>query len=131
MAVTDSPTLGGPGVGLPVADRLAGVLTPDVIPLTLPATVRLTPREREIAVLAANGVGSQEIAASLVLSVRTVDNHLQNVYRKLGTRSRRKLRRVLGRARAGTVILVHCQVGANRRRRRVGVTGRRPRRGTL
>jgi DNA-binding CsgD family transcriptional regulator/tetratricopeptide (TPR) repeat protein len=82
--------------GRPVAGRLAGVRTPDLIPLTLGASVRLTPREREIAVLAANGSRSPEIAASLVLSVRTVDNHLQNVYRKLGTRSRRELRRVLG-----------------------------------
>jgi len=39
---------------------------------------------RQQAYLAAVGASSREIAAKLVLSVRTVDNHLQNVYSKLG-----------------------------------------------
>jgi len=39
---------------------------------------RLTRREREVAGLAAAGRSSREIAAKLVLSVRTVDKHLQN-----------------------------------------------------
>jgi len=58
-------------------------------------TERLTRREREVAGLAAAGVSSREIAAKLVLSVRTVDNHLQNVYSKLGVTSRDELARVL------------------------------------
>jgi DNA-binding CsgD family transcriptional regulator len=59
-------------------------------------TAELTPREREIALLAARGATSREIAGRLVLSVRTVDNHLQNAYRKLGVTSRQELPRVLG-----------------------------------
>ena len=55
----------------------------------------LTRREREIAAMAAAGASSREIAARLVLSVRTVDNHLQNVYSKLGVTSRDELARVL------------------------------------
>jgi len=58
-------------------------------------TERLTRREREVAGMAAVGASSREIAARLVLSVRTVDNHLQNAYSKLGVTSRDELARVL------------------------------------
>ena len=58
-------------------------------------TERLTRREREVAGMAAAGASSREIAAKLVLSVRTVDNHLQNVYSKLGVTSRDELARLL------------------------------------
>jgi DNA-binding CsgD family transcriptional regulator len=52
----------------------------------------LTRREREIAGLAAEGATSKEIAARLFVSSRTVDNHLQAVYSKLGIRGRPELR---------------------------------------
>ncbi|MFK0264017.1 LuxR C-terminal-related transcriptional regulator [Streptomyces angustmyceticus] len=55
----------------------------------------LTDRERDVAHLAADGLTSQEIAARLVLSVRTVDNHLQRAYAKLGVSSRGELDRAL------------------------------------
>jgi DNA-binding CsgD family transcriptional regulator len=64
--------------------------------LAAPAAAELTPREREIALLAAAGTSSRQIAGRLVLSVRTVDNHLQNAYRKLGVTRRQDLSRVLG-----------------------------------
>lgn len=51
----------------------------------------LTPREREIASLAAQGLSSNEIAARLYLSPRTVNNHLQSTYAKLGIRGRHEL----------------------------------------
>ncbi|MEV7951747.1 LuxR C-terminal-related transcriptional regulator [Streptomyces rubiginosohelvolus] len=51
----------------------------------------LTGREMEIARLAAQGLSSQEVATRLVLSVRTVNNHLQRAYSKLGISSRRQL----------------------------------------
>jgi DNA-binding CsgD family transcriptional regulator len=56
---------------------------------------QLTRREHEIAGLAAAGVPSREIVERLFLSIRTVDNHLQNVYAKLGITSREELARVL------------------------------------
>jgi len=64
--------------------------------LAAPEAVDLTPREREIALLAAGGASSREIAERLVISVRTVDNHLQNAYRKLGVTRRRDLPKALG-----------------------------------
>lgn len=57
-------------------------------------TPKLTPREREVAALAAAGASSREIAADLVLSVRTVENHLQSAYSKLGVTSREELARL-------------------------------------
>ncbi|OXM46119.1 LuxR C-terminal-related transcriptional regulator [Amycolatopsis alba] len=54
-------------------------------------TQQLTPREREIARLAARQATSPEIARRLRLSVRTVDNHLAHVYDKLGISSRIEL----------------------------------------
>jgi DNA-binding CsgD family transcriptional regulator len=39
---------------------------------------------REVAGLGARGRTSKEIALSLFVSQRTVENHLQNAYRKLG-----------------------------------------------
>ncbi|GJM37911.1 MAG: LuxR family transcriptional regulator [Acidimicrobiales bacterium] len=51
----------------------------------------LTKREREVAALAAEGASNQAIADQLVISVRTVENHLQRCYSKLGVRSRTEL----------------------------------------
>jgi ATP/maltotriose-dependent transcriptional regulator MalT len=59
--------------------------------------VALTGRERDVAALAAQGASSQQIAERLFLSVRTVNNHLQSVYSKLGISSRKELAGVLGR----------------------------------
>jgi DNA-binding CsgD family transcriptional regulator len=58
-------------------------------------TERLTGREREVAGLAAGGQTAREIADGLVVSVRTVENHLQNAYTKLGVTSRAELARAL------------------------------------
>ncbi len=52
-------------------------------------------RQLEIARLAASGRSSKEVAAKLVVSVRTVDNHLAAVYRNLGITSRSALAEVL------------------------------------
>jgi DNA-binding CsgD family transcriptional regulator len=59
----------------------------------------LTPRELEIALLASQGIASKEIAARLYLSRRTVDNHLQRIYVKLGVTSRGDLRAALANSR--------------------------------
>jgi len=69
------------------------VHTPALAPST--DAVALTRREREVAGLAAAGASSREIAAKLFVSVRTVDNHLQSVYSKLGITARDELDRAL------------------------------------
>jgi predicted ATPase/DNA-binding CsgD family transcriptional regulator len=51
----------------------------------------LTSREREVAVLAAEGMSNREIAERLVISKRTVDAHVAHVYTKLGISSRVQL----------------------------------------
>ncbi|GLZ78453.1 LuxR family transcriptional regulator [Actinorhabdospora filicis] len=52
----------------------------------------LTVRETEVGALAATGLSNRDIAARLVLSVRTVESHLVRIYRKLGVGSRQELR---------------------------------------
>ncbi|MEV4558260.1 LuxR C-terminal-related transcriptional regulator [Kitasatospora sp. NPDC049285] len=76
------------------AARCRGASTP--LLAAAPATAALTAREREIALLAAAGTSSKDIAAALQLSVRTVDNHLQRSYAKLGVTTRRELAVILG-----------------------------------
>jgi DNA-binding CsgD family transcriptional regulator len=47
-------------------------------------SIRLTPRESEVADLIARGCSNHQIADELVLSVRTVERHIENIYAKLG-----------------------------------------------
>ena len=76
-----------------LAARCEGAVTPGLFHAD--TVVPLTRREREIATLAAEGLASRDIADRLYLSVRTVDNHLQNVYSKLGVTSRAGLSKAL------------------------------------
>ncbi|WP_052667041.1 LuxR C-terminal-related transcriptional regulator [Nitriliruptor alkaliphilus] len=48
----------------------------------------LTSREAEVLSLVATGRSNQQIAAELVLSVRTIERHLSTVYQKLGLQGR-------------------------------------------
>jgi DNA-binding CsgD family transcriptional regulator len=59
---------------------------------------RLTKREREIALLAAAGRSSKEIAERTYLSRRTVENHLYHAYVKLGVTDRAALAEALADA---------------------------------
>ncbi|HTW10426.1 MAG TPA: LuxR C-terminal-related transcriptional regulator, partial [Acidimicrobiales bacterium] len=51
----------------------------------------LTPSERQVSELAADGLSNKQIAASLYVTVNTVEVHLARAYAKLGVRSRSQL----------------------------------------
>jgi DNA-binding CsgD family transcriptional regulator len=58
---------------------------------------RLSAREREVARLAATGLGDKDIARRLEISPTTVRTHIDNAYRKLGVNNRVTLARCLDR----------------------------------
>lgn len=68
--------------------------------LPLPPGLRLTGREREIALFTALGYSSRYVAEHLHLSARTVETHLGHVYSKLGLEDREALRLWFRRRRA-------------------------------
>lgn len=75
--------------------RCRGTATPALT--VVETVVPLTAREREIAVLVADGSTTKEVAERLFLSARTVSNHLQNAYTKLGISKRTELAAALRR----------------------------------
>ena len=51
----------------------------------------LTRRERDVATLVAQGMSNSQIAAVLVISVRTVETHVQHIMDKLGCSTRAQI----------------------------------------
>ncbi|MGH3808617.1 MAG: LuxR C-terminal-related transcriptional regulator [Pseudonocardiaceae bacterium] len=78
-----------------LAATCQGARTPVLELLRTQQPPDLTRREQEIAGLAAQGLPSKAIAERLVISARTVDNTLRQVYAKLGLASRGELRGAL------------------------------------
>jgi ATP/maltotriose-dependent transcriptional regulator MalT len=82
----------------PLADRVHRLLNrlgQDVQPAPAPGVNKLTVSERRVAELAASGMSNREIAQQLFVTVKAVEWHLSNVYRKLGIRSRTRLAEAL------------------------------------
>jgi non-specific serine/threonine protein kinase len=52
---------------------------------------RLTRREQDVAALVAQGMSNGQIAASLIISVRTVETHVQHIMDKLGCSTRAQI----------------------------------------
>jgi DNA-binding NarL/FixJ family response regulator len=78
-AVSGGGAVFGPGI----AQRLLGFFAtarPAPAPLAFP---ELTEREREILAMIARGLTNVEIAERLVLSLKTVQNHVSNIFGKL------------------------------------------------
>jgi DNA-binding NarL/FixJ family response regulator len=75
----DRPRPGRGPAAAPAGDRLGG----------------LTPREREVAALVAEGMTNAQVALRLRLSERTVEKHVSNVLAKLDVGTRTALARVI------------------------------------
>ncbi len=58
------------------------------------STLELTDRERDVAVLVAQGLTNPEVAEQLYISRKAVEYHLRNTYGKLGISSRKELRTI-------------------------------------
>jgi DNA-binding NarL/FixJ family response regulator len=87
-SVRGEPFLYPPAVATNVRDYLDGIARGESPPADL-----LTARELEVVKLIAEGHTSEEIAAQLVLSGKTVERHRANVLAKLGMRNRVELTR--------------------------------------
>jgi DNA-binding CsgD family transcriptional regulator len=81
-----------------IAGSAAGKVAIFIEPASGPhsATLRLevhgvSAREREVATLLARGLTNAEIAAALVLSPHTVQDHIKSLYEKIGVTSRQEL----------------------------------------
>jgi DNA-binding NarL/FixJ family response regulator len=53
-----------------------------------PSSGPLSPREREVAALIVGGLSNRQIAESLVISERTVENHVSSILARLGVNTR-------------------------------------------
>lgn len=76
-----------------LADACEDARTPtlDTAEFALP----LTRRQQEVASLAARGMSNHEIADRLVISLRTVENHLHSAYTELGIAGRQELAAIM------------------------------------
>lgn len=86
---------------IPLLDRCNGELVRCGLAVDRPTarpTSLLTPQERAVARLVCAGHTNRQVAAELVISVKTVGYHLGNTYAKLGVNTRTQLAAVLGQS---------------------------------
>ncbi len=85
------------GAAMPVDDSIAEALQrPPAAPAArhsagLNGNQPLTRRERDVATLVAKGLSNRDIAGALVITERTVENHLSHIFDALGVTSRTQL----------------------------------------
>jgi len=85
LAVEDNEIYLSPGISKVLVDGYLSLVQGRSLPRD--QTANLTPREREIVQLIAEGHTNVEIANVLFLSVRTIENHRLNIMKKLGVDS--------------------------------------------
>ena len=91
MALVLRPRRAGPsGLSRPVNGTPAAALPPESLPSLGPQS-SLTPREREITALIAQGYSNRAIAGELVISPATAARHVANILAKLGFTSRAQI----------------------------------------
>jgi DNA-binding CsgD family transcriptional regulator len=73
---------------------LAAAAPPPAAPATPDGAAKLSPRERELLTLVAQGRTDAQIAAQLYITVRTVSSHLDRIRDKTGCRRRPDLTRL-------------------------------------
>jgi DNA-binding NarL/FixJ family response regulator len=77
---------------LPISADVAGyMLDIDESTADRSGLERLTPREREVVLLMARGYTYREVASNLGIAVKTLENHMHNIFRKLEVASRHEL----------------------------------------
>ncbi|WP_018333396.1 helix-turn-helix transcriptional regulator [Actinomycetospora chiangmaiensis] len=77
--------------GVPDTLPAASASAPDEAVVDAASVASLTPREREVVRLVAQGLTSREVAAALYVTPKAISYHLGNVFAKLGVSSRRQL----------------------------------------
>ena len=73
----------GPGLGEKIIE-----LIPERDPKVIDILDQLTPREKEVVALIAQGISNQEIAEKLYISIKTVKNHITSILSRLNLRDR-------------------------------------------
>lgn len=85
LSATTAPDAVGPRSGEGATNPIGAVADG---PAPVPALDALSPREREVLRLLADGLSNKELARALNVSENTIKTHLANLYAKLGTRNR-------------------------------------------
>ena len=86
LAVAAGDSLLSPSVTRRVIDRMAGQPAMGVVAEA--GLQRLTPRERQVLGLIAEGMSNREIASTLVVEESTIRTHVKRILMKLGLRDR-------------------------------------------
>lgn len=86
---------GEPGVDTEMSIEILRDAAAEQLETVLTVPAELSPRELEVAKLIASGLSNPRIAKTLVLSIRTVESHVNRLSRKIGARRRSDFRAYL------------------------------------